>query len=281
MRKLISALAVVLSAGSARAAVTIVTQHANGASSTITLDGDHVRIDHPEGNERATTTIIDAAAKKIVMVNDHDKSYSELTEADRQRMKEMMEARRTQMKDRLGQLPPEQRKKIEEAMAQRGGGFGEPGAAAKEPASKFEPLGSKKTINGFSCQMYRRLQEGKVREELCVAPWSAAILQKSDFAAVQKFAASMMEDMGGPRRPRRNPLADLDQYPGMPISRVPIDADGKRGEEEQIKSIKRGSVPAAKFTPPAGYTKRELPFARGPRAGGGPHGGGPPEPSAP
>lgn len=248
--------------GTARAAVTIVTQHGNRGVTTITLDGDHVRIDHPDRSERATTTILDAAAKKVLLVNDHEKSYSELTEADRQKLQSQMDGMRSQMKDRLKDVPPEQRQKIEEMMAKRGGG-----PAAKEHILKFEALGARKTINGFACDMYRKLEDGKVREELCAAPWSAGLVQKSDFAAVGKFAASMMQDFGGPGRARRNPLAELDQYPGIPISRVSIDEGGKRGDEDQIKSIKRGAVPAAQFGVPAGYTRKELSF--GPERGRG------------
>jgi hypothetical protein len=278
MRKLtwsFVALAGLASAGSARAAVTIVTQHGDRPAGTVIIDGDHVRIDHPEGDDRANVTLVDAAAKKLVMINDKEKSYIELTDADRQRMKEMIEARRAQMKERLQNVPPDQRERIERMMKERGA-MGEP---AKEPASKFEPTGEKKTINGFSCQMYRRLIDGKVREELCAAPWGAGTLQKSDVAALQKFGAAM-EDMGPMRRQRRNFLADFDQYPGVPISRVPIEPDGKRGEETQIKSITRGAVPASKFAIPAGYTKKDLPMGRGPGMGG-PGRGGPGRPGGP
>jgi hypothetical protein len=257
-----------LASAPARAAVTLVTERGNSGTTTIVLDGDHLRIEHPAPGERTTATIIDAQAKKVVMVNDREKSYSELTEADRQAMRERMDAVRAQMKDRMKNLPPDQRKKMEEMMAERG--IGEAGAA-KEPPSKFEATGAKKTVNGIACDMYRRMQEGKVREELCISPWSAGLVRKSDFAGVQKFAAGMMEDFGGPRAKRRNPLADLDQYPGLPISRVSIGEDGKRGEEEQIKSIKRGSVPASTFAAPAGYSKKEIPLGRGPAPHGGPH----------
>jgi hypothetical protein len=261
-------LMVALAGGPAHAAVTVVTQHGNGATQTITLDGDHIRIDSPEHSERGTATILDAAGKKLVMLNDQDKSYTELTEADREQMRSRMEAMRTQMKERMKDLPPDQRKRMEEMMGGRGL---DADKAGEGPPPKFEPTGAKKTINGFACQMYRRLEDGKVREEICASPWSAGLLQKSDFAGIQKFAAAMMADMGGgPRRGRRqNPLADLDRYPGIPISRVTIDADGKRGEEVQIKSIKRGAVPADRFTVPAGYSKKEFPFGKG-RRGGGP-----------
>jgi len=255
--------------GTARAAVTLVTQHGNAGVTTIIVDGDHVRIDHPDRSERSTATILDAATKKVVLINDKEKNYSEFSEADRQKLHARMEGMQAQMKDRLKDMPPEQRQRVEEMMAKRGAD-----PAAKEHTIKFEALGAKKTINGFACEMYRKLEDGKVREELCAAPWSAGLVQKSDFAAVGKFAAGMMQEFGGPGR-RRNPLAELDQYPGIPISRVAIDEGGKRGDEDQIKSIKRGAVPAERFAVPAGYTKKELSF--GPGRGAGRergHGGG-------
>ena len=58
----------------------------------------------------------------------------------------------------------------------------------------------------------------------------------------------------------------LEKAPGVPISRVPIESSGQRGEEEQIKSIKRGPVPSSLFAIPAGLTKKELPQMMGPGA---------------
>jgi hypothetical protein len=258
MRLLAPLIVVALTAGPAHAAVTIVTQHGNGAATTIILDGDHVRIDNPGRGQHATAVIMDAAAKKLVTIDDQDKSYVEITEADRQRMKTRVDGMMAQMKERMKDMPPDQRKRMEEMMGRRGLGDDK---AAPAPTVKFEPLGAKKTINGFACEMYRRLEDGKVREELCAAPWSSGVVQKSDFTGIQKFAAEMMEGFG-PARARRNPLAEMDRYPGIPISRVSIDADGTRGEEDQIKSIKRGSVPAARFAVPEGYTKKELPLGR-------------------
>jgi hypothetical protein len=247
-------------ANAATAAVTIVVQRVGGNSETIIYaDGDHVRIDHPGRSERASATILDAVARKVVLLNDKDRTYTELTEADRQRLRQRMTEFRSQMSERLKSLPPAERQKVEEMMAKKGVSA-PPGEApaAREHDTRFEPLPDKKTVNGFACQMYRRLEDGKLREEICVAPWSAALVQKSDFAAIQKFANSVADEFGGGRRSRQGLLVDLDKFPGVPITRVPVDADGKRGEEEQIKSIKRGPIAPAKFAPPNGYAKKDV-----------------------
>jgi hypothetical protein len=216
-------LALLLVASSAQAGVTIVATGPRG-DTTISLEGDHARVESPSRGPRGGVVIIDAATKKVTMVNDTEKSYMELTEADRQRLRSQVGAMREQMKARLQNLPPEQRKKAEQML----GGLGGEEAGNKPPASTFEPMGGKKTINGFACETYRRFEDGKLREELCVAPWSASTVQKRDFDAIQEFAKGFMQDLGG-GRPSGRLLGALDLYPGLPISRVPIDDKGQRG----------------------------------------------------
>jgi hypothetical protein len=100
------------------------------------------------------------------------------------------------------------------------------------------------------------LLDGKLHEEDCILPWSSKLLKKSDFAGIEQLAQTMTEAVGVSQS---GGIPLLNKYPGLPISRVPITPDGARGDEEQVKSIKQGSVPAGSFTVPAGYTKKPLP----------------------
>ncbi len=257
----------------AHAGLTITTQKGSEPGATLYLDGDHFKADEPKG-ERASTIIIDATAKKVTMVDATNRTYTEMTEADRARMKAQMDAMRAQMAERMKNMPPDQRAKMEAMM-------GPGGASGDKPHDwKFESMGQKKTVNGFACEMYRVSEDGKVREEQCVSPWSAGLVKKTDFAGIQKFAESMMDDLGGPRGHSGGSIfSRMEKAPGVPISRVPIEADGQRGEEEQIKSIKRGSIPASVFAVPAGYTKKDMPaFGPGGVGGNGHRHGGPPGP---
>ena len=147
--------------------------------------------------------------------------------------------------------------------------------AAKTPDIKFEKMGGKKTINGFSCEMYRKLEDGKATEEDCISPWSASLIQKSDFAGLKKFAEDVSKTAGlmGPRG-GQDMFAQFEKSPGFPISRHVLEGGH---EDEVLKSIKRGSIPASMFTVPAGYTKKEIPMgAMGGGMGGPHHGGGKP-----
>jgi hypothetical protein len=188
------------------------------------------------------------------------------------RMKGQMQAMRAQMAERMKTMTPEQRAQMQAMMG--------PAAAQmlaapndKPNVWKFEPLGGKKTINGFACETYRVLLDGAPHEEDCISPWSAGLVKRADFAGLEKFGESMNENLGLGRGMAAMPL--FHQYPGMPISRAVLEADGKHGEEHQVKSIKHDAIPASTFAAPAGYTKRELP-----QMGGGMGMGKGPKPSA-
>jgi hypothetical protein len=256
-----------LASGRAQAGVTLVMQRGTDPTSTLYVDGDKMRMDNPKST-REHTVIIDAAAKKMVMVDDTAKTYTEITQADMERFGEMMKGMRAQMEERMKSMPPEQRKKMAPMMG---------GAGGDEKASelKFEKAGGKKTINGFSCDMYKVLEDGKPKEEDCIAPWSASILTRADFAGLRKFAEDMAKSVGSMAGgSSKNTFQQFDKYPGFPVSRHPLDP--MEHEDEVLKSVKRGSIPSSTFTVPAGYTKKELTMP-GMMGGGGPHHGMPPK----
>ncbi len=235
------------------------------------VDGDKVRVDNPERQATATSVIIDAAAKKMMILDDHAKTYVEITQEDAKRMRGQMAAMRTQMQERMAAMPPEQRKQMQEMMDKMGAS-----AAGAEPAKpvkhtfKFESLGGKKTVNGMACQMYKVIRDGKPTEEDCISPWSAGLLKKSDVEGLRKFSEEMISGMGlGDAARSQQMFEGFDQYPGVPITRVPLQEDGTRGEEDQVKSITRESIPASRFALPAGYTKKDISSAMGARHGGG------------
>jgi len=265
MTKVMGALvcaAILLLWGRAFAGVTIVSQVGARPGTTTYADGDHLRFETPprEAGGRATVVLMDAVGKRMLTLDDATKTYVEITEEDMKRMRGRMDAMRAQMDERMKAMPPEQRKMMEQMVAKRGGQMPGSDGAAKPQEWTFQAMGQKKTINGFACEMYAVNVDGKLREESCVSPWSAGLIKKDDFAGLQKFGEEMSKEFGGGNHPSAHAVfMRFDKSPGLPISRVHIDADGKRGEEEQIKSIKRGAIAPALFAIPAGYTKKELP----------------------
>ena len=260
---LVTAAVPLLLGARAEAGVTLVIQRGADEPSTLYVEGDKMRMENPGAATRATV-IINAATKRMTIVNEADKSYSEITPEDMKRFRDQLESRRAQMEEQMKTMPPEQRKRIEEALGPKGTA----GAAAKMPVLKFERTGEKKTINGFACDTYHVLEDGTPKEEDCIAPWSPKVLQRSDFAGLRQFAEEMAKSSGtmSPGGGRQM-FEQFDKYPGFPVLRHPLDPG--HHDDEQLKSVKRGSIPAANFTPPPGFVKKDLPM-------GGMHAGGPP-----
>jgi len=246
-------------AATARAAATLVVQRGEEQPATLYADGDRMRMDMPAHDNatigdaafRPSAVIIDAAAKKILMLHESDKTYTEITEEDMKAIQARLAASRAQFAERLKNMPPDRRQKLE-ALSQLGDRKG-------PPKFTFEKKGEKKTINGIRCETYKVLLDGVPHEEDCISPWSDGVVKQSDFAGLSKFGRDMVTNMGA----KNSSIPLFDQYPGLPISRVPLDEKGAPGIESQVKSVKKGPVPATLFNVPSGFTKKALPFGPG------------------
>src|SRR5688572_24108489 len=148
-------------------------------AATITVDGERIRMEGMTSGQRAgrsSAMIVDAAAKKMIMLDAEKKAYREITEADAKQMKERMDGARAQMAERMKNVPPEHRKQAEEMMARMGGG----GPGGEAPEVKYEALGTKKKIAGFACEMYRVQVGARSSSESCFAPWSSNLITKAE-----------------------------------------------------------------------------------------------------
>jgi hypothetical protein len=228
------------------AATIVVLQTGNQPPQTIYADGKHLRMESP--GEKESVAILDAESGKLVVLDDKEKSYTEITEADMKHMAEQLGAARAQIEQSLDKLSPAERKQAEKAL----------GAMAQDQKGKkwewkFQALGQKKTVNGMPCEMYKVTLDGKPHEQDCILPWSSNLLKKSDFTGLESFGRSLNQAFGAPGG-QGIPL--FNEFPGLPISRVPADGD----EPEQVKSVRQGSAPAGAFSIPQGYTKKPLPI---------------------
>jgi hypothetical protein len=271
--KLVPAAVLFLTSVSASAAVRLTYERkkagaagAEPGSATITVDGEHIRMDGMTAGQRAgrsSAMIVDAGAKKMLMLDADRKVYREITEADAKQMKERMDGARAQMAARMKDIPPEHRKQAEEMMARMGGG----GEASEV---KYEPLGTKKKIAGFACEVYRVQVGTHANNESCFAPWSSNIITKAEAAQFKKLFESLQKSFAFVPSVR---AADWSKAPGIPIEQTHFAADGKTAEwTNTLKSVTRPSVAASEFQVPSGYTKEEMPMGRG--GPGGPRGPG-------
>jgi len=238
------------------AGVTVTMTHNDGKDrSEITVDGNKMRIDSGRDRENRgpQVTIFDGDAQKMILVNTEQKTYSELT---REQLKAYTSQAQRQMQDSMPKLTPEQRQKMDQMMAQISGATPE-SKKSDEPKRKWETTGSHSTVAGFPCEGFKELRDGKVHGEGCYIPWNAGAITKADFAPMKKLGDFLADSgMGGKAAVQREFL-EIEKLPGFPGVWVEISEDGKKENKSTVTSVKRGSISADKFQPPAGYTKSE------------------------
>jgi hypothetical protein len=249
-----------LANGAAWAGIIFELQRGNEPPVTMSIEGARMRIDTHRRGGLASTVLLDGAGKRMTILNDADHTYLVLTDQDMKEMRERARAALQTLRESLKDMPAEERKQAEAALAANAVTDGPPGTY------KFERKAGKKTINGFSCETYVMTIDGKPREEVCVSPWGAGLFTKADFASLGRLFDEMAKNPAASGGGGRDLLAALDKEPGFPVSRVALGDGGARDAAEQLKSFKRGALPAATFVVPPGYVRKDLPATLAPRS---------------
>ena len=187
--------------------------------------------------------------------------YHEMTKEQMKAIGEQTASAMTQLQGNLDQLPPEQRKMVEQMMARKTGQA--PAAAKKEDARTFVKTGKTETINGYPCVSYDAMRAGKREQELWVTDWKRFDLKAADFQVFQDFAA-FVKEMMGPLAGRFTTGFDEkfsdheapDAIPGLPIRVITFGEGGDHVTE--MKKIAKESIPPATFEVPAGLEKQSM-----------------------
>ena len=246
---------VLFAASPAFAGLTLVMERGS-THSTLYIEGNKIRMEDDNPGNKNHVMIFDGDAKLLTVVDASRKTYFQSSEADMKavgvRMQDGMAKAKQQMQAAMANMTPEQRQQMEAMMAQHAP---QHAASPEKPQTKFEPTGQKKTMAGYSCEGYREIRGAKSQSEGCYIPWSSGAVSKDDLkplVAFEEFFAGMLSPGS---RSRGHVTEGIGNAPGFPGLRSKIDSDGKRGEEEKLVSLTRGSVAADKFLPPAGYSK--------------------------
>jgi hypothetical protein len=218
-------------------------------TATVVVDAGHIRSDGMVGAGRGLrashTVIMDAAG------------YREITEADAQQTKERMNSMKAQISEQMKSMPPDQRKRMEETMAH----MGDEGAEVK-----YTPLGAKKKISGFACEMYKMELPLGPNIDICIAPWSSSVVTKAEMAFFKKVASQVDSTFPGSAC---RLMAAWGKAPGVMVETTHLGPDGKLEATVTWKSITRGAVPASEFQVPPAYTKASNPMMAGGQRGPG------------
>jgi DNA-binding MarR family transcriptional regulator len=197
--------------------------------------------------------LFDGERQTLWTIDPKQKNYSEITEADAAKIQEMRNKMEQQMKEQMSKMPPEERKKMEEMMGKSDAG------PSNERRLTFEATGKEqKTDHGFSCKLYRVLDEGKLVQEACFIPWKEAGLSIQDFQVFETFEQFLKKISGGDSQHQGRIFQELKQAPGVPAHTTTILPDGAIAGEQELTELKRENIPAGQFALPSGFSKKSL-----------------------
>jgi len=234
----------------ALAGVTLVTERL-GQTSKVFVEGNKARLETSRAGH-PVTLLFDGDAQKLTLLDDTARTFR-VVDALNAQAPHVADAD-ARMKAALANMPPDQRKMIEERM----GASGNPGAASAPAAPapiSYQKLGETKRIAGFSCTTYREIQNEKPKAEGCFITWAAAGLTPDDFQALKSLGEFTRRKLGTAAGGDES-LAAFSTAPGIPAERNAFEADGRPATSQRLISLSKGHVTADKFEIPAGYAQQ-------------------------
>ncbi|HET6545119.1 MAG TPA: DUF4412 domain-containing protein [Rhodanobacteraceae bacterium] len=199
------------------------------------------------------TVVVDTANDEFLTIDRSAKEYTRIDAAQLEKLAGAASAAMQQVQAMLQNLPPDQRKMIEDRMGGR-----LPGAAAKTKVA-MTPTGRHERIAGHDCEVYAMTFNGSHDQDLCLANAAEVGLDAADRKALHDAFAyfkRMAEKLSAGGSQLDLPF---DQIGGdrVPIKVVVYD-DGKPGATSQLESVRTDAIPASDFQPPAGFREKAV-----------------------
>jgi Domain of unknown function (DUF4412) len=197
--------------------------------------------------------VFDATAQVVRMINPTRKTYTELTKADLDRLGGQMAGARAQMQDRMKNLPPEQRERMEAMMR----GRGVPGAALAK--TEYRKSGTDK-VGKWTCDKYDGYRGDQKVSELCTVNPSVLGITPADFD-IAKQAAQFFEQLAPQNTDQMFSFGGADQgFSGMPVRSIVT--VGQNQITTEVTEVSRKTFADDSYAVPAGFQKQEFPAGR-------------------
>lgn len=232
-------------------------------TTTMIADGELLRVEISSVSSSEDGLIIYRGDRNEMLVADSERL--EYYVIDKQTMNQMagqIGDAMKQMEEMMKTLPPDQRAMAEQMMKQQMPAL----QSAPKVPSKLQKMGKSDTINGYDCEYYEVLKEGRKTREMCVAKWgdidggSEAV---EAMIGMGKFFESMhdafAEAAGTGFMGRQQEMFEhMRQLGGYPVHAKDFDETGAVEGESTLTSSRSEAIDAAQFEPPEGYRRQEM-----------------------
>lgn len=218
---------------------------------TLYIDSGKIRIDGESPDLRKYGMIFDGDKQVLWMLSPDEGTYREMNGAQMEQMGQQMSQAMKQMEAQLANMPPEQRKMMEDMMKQRMGA-----AAPAQPTITVQEKGSGEKIGPYTTTHYEVLSNGQLSQEIWAASSDQVHLSESDFKTFQQLA-KFYEPLkrNAPQGSWATP--DMQQIKGLPV-RTLVYEGGRASYEWNVLKVEQKSLESSLFTLPAGMKKQEM-----------------------
>jgi hypothetical protein len=220
------------------------------------------------GGPRGTQVFVfDGTRDVMLMIDDGNKTYSEMTKADVDALGGQMSAAMTQMQEAMKNMPPEQRAQVEAMMRGRGAAGRAGMGAATVSKTQYKKVGTD-TVGKWTCDKYEGYVDGQKTVDICTVDPKVLGFTAADFAVTRDLAAFFQKLMpANASQLFRLGTPEEQGFSGVPVRSV--STVGGQTMTSEITEVRRQSFPDTLFQAPSGYQKQDSPFAGRGRRGGG------------
>src|SRR5262249_46834896 len=167
------------------AGVLIVSNHdtASGQKGSTTvkayIDKDRMRVETGD-KEVEQIFIFRQDKERFWLINTKDQTYIEMTKQHLQKIKEQVDGAMAMIQEKMKNLPPEQRKMVEQMMQGK-----MPAAKLEAPKMVYKKVASGEKINQWICDKYEGIAKENDREEVWTTDWRQAGITAEDLKVMQ------------------------------------------------------------------------------------------------
>jgi hypothetical protein len=191
------------------------------------------------------------------VVNKDKKSYAEMTQDDMKKLKAKMEEMQKMMEEQMKNLPPEQRKMMEQMM---------PGSMAKAKVvkSEYKKKASGQKVGKWICDQYDVFKDGKKSSEMWTTSWDQIGISREDVAGLKKmgeFFEVISEDIVDFMKVGSEEWEKEHGMTGIPVKWIDY-VDGQPESQGEMKEVVKKNLDGSLFELPSGFDKEDNPWEK-------------------
>lgn len=237
--------------------VQTITSGGETTTSQVQLEPNRIRTEVGGSSGSRQVIIFDGTREVLTIVDTANRSYTEMTRADAERMGGMMQGAMAMMQEQMAKMPPEQRKAMEEKM---GAMMGAMGGGAPVARPEYKRVGSDQ-VGQWACERYDAFTNGEKTAELCTVDPQVLGFSMSDFSVLGKmteFVRSMVPQLANQFVGLGTPEQGFD---GLPVRTVTT--AGGTTTTVVLTEARRETFADDLFEVPAGFDRRAMPNMNG------------------